>query len=293
TFFEEVARYPKGQVRFTLPGGAQGVAPTTGKIKWYEWVGLAGLALAGVGLAVLTAGASVPATVIFAAGAIAGGVSAAGHLADTVQLGAAPPAGVVLDVAQIASSFASVGALSITVRAGSAAAALANSRYFVPLLATSAGADVVQMVALTDITYQELDKIQKGAGSPEDKQRAMTVLLTQLIVTGALTAMSVRGARNARSLSGRQLEIGEENGAPVLRSSGEHARTPRAGTGRVPEPIPGLYQSIDPSFRPQGWQFHDTGPHPHPQHPGWVQIRTEVVAPNGKTGWIERSYDAA
>ncbi|HZJ64435.1 MAG TPA: hypothetical protein VFD36_13030 [Kofleriaceae bacterium] len=59
------------------------------------------------------------------------------------------------------------------------------------------------------------------------------------------------------------------------------------------EPIPGLYESIDPAFRPQGWQFHDTPPHPHPDHPGWVQIRTEVTAPNGTTGWIERSYDAA
>ncbi|HEY0388956.1 MAG TPA: DUF4157 domain-containing protein, partial [Gaiellales bacterium] len=29
TFFEEVARYPEGEVRYTLPGGAGGVAPTT------------------------------------------------------------------------------------------------------------------------------------------------------------------------------------------------------------------------------------------------------------------------
>src|SRR6185369_10869560 len=83
TFFEEVARYPEGEVRYTLPGGAAGVAPTTGKTKWYEWVGYAGLAIAAVGLALVTAGASIPATVCFAAGALAGGVSAAGHLADT------------------------------------------------------------------------------------------------------------------------------------------------------------------------------------------------------------------
>jgi hypothetical protein len=290
TFFEEVARYPKGSVHYTLPSGGSGVAPTTGKLKWYEWVGIAGLVLAGVGLVVLTAGASVPATVIFATGAVAGGVSAAGHLADSVHLGTATTASVVLDVAQIVSSFASVGALGITVKAGGATAALAGSRWFVPLLTTAASADVVQLVALTDITFSELDKVQKGAGSPEDKQRAMAVLLTQLIVAGGLTALSVQGARNARALVGKPLEIVEENGVPVLRIAGEQAPAP-ATTGRVTEPIPGLYDSIDPSFRPQGWQFRDTPPHPHPDHPQWVQVRTEVTAPNGTSGWIERSYD--
>lgn len=138
TFFEEVARYPAGEVRYTLPDGTAGVAATTGKTKWYEWVGYAGLAIAAVGLAALTAGASVPATVCFAAGALAGGISAGGHLADTAYLGTATTATIVLDVAQIAASFASFGAMTITVRAGSAAAALATSRYFVPLVTASA-----------------------------------------------------------------------------------------------------------------------------------------------------------
>jgi hypothetical protein len=76
TFFEEVARYPEGEVRYTLQGAGSGVAPTTGKTKWYEWAGYAGLAIAAVGLALLSAGASIPATVCFAAGAVTGGVSA-------------------------------------------------------------------------------------------------------------------------------------------------------------------------------------------------------------------------
>ncbi len=221
TFFEEVARYPEGEVRYTLPGGASGVAPTTGKTKWYEWVGYAGLAIAAVGLAFLSAGASIPATVCFAAGAVAGGVSAGGHLVDTARLGTATTATVVLDVAQLVASFASFGAMSITVKAGGAAAALAGSRWFVPLVSTAAGADVVQLVALTDITFAELSKIQNGAGTPEDKQRAMAVLITQLIVVSGLTALSVQGARNARALSGRQLEVVEQNGVKVLRVVGE------------------------------------------------------------------------
>ncbi len=126
-----------------------------------------------------------------------------------------------LDVAQIVASFASFGAMSITVKAGSVAAALAGSRWFVPLVGSAAGADVVQLVALTDITFTELNKIQNGAGAPEDKQRAMAVLVTQLIVVSGLTALSVQGARNTRALAGKPLEVVEQNGVKVLRVVGE------------------------------------------------------------------------
>jgi hypothetical protein len=226
TFFEEVARYPEGEVRFTLPGGGAGAAPTTGKTKWYEWIGYAGLAIAAVGLGLLTAGASIPATVCFAAGAVAGGVSAGGHLVDTARLGTATTATVVLDVAQLVASFASFGAMTITVKAGSAAAALSGSRWFVPLVTTAGSADVVQLVALTDITVGELTRLQNGAGSPEDKQRAMSVLVTQLIVMGGLTALSVQGARGARALAGKQLEVVEQTGVKVLRIAGEAPAEP-------------------------------------------------------------------
>lgn len=228
TFFEEVARYPQGAVRYSLPDGTAGVAATTGKTKWYEWVGYAGLAVAALGLALVTLGASVPATACFAIGAAAGGLSAAGHLVDSSRLGTATTSSVVLDVAQIAASFASLGALNITWRAGGAAALLARSRWFVPLVQTAAAADVVQMVALSDVTFVELTKIQSGPGTPEDKQRAMAVLLTQLAVMGGLTALSVQGARNARALSGQALEIVDQRGANVLRVVGDDAAASHA-----------------------------------------------------------------
>jgi hypothetical protein len=248
TFFEEVARYPEGEVRYTLPAGARGVAPTTGKTKWYEWLGYAGLAIATVGLAFVTAGASVAATVCFAGGALAGGISAGGHLADSFHLGTATTATVVLDVAQIASSFASFGAMSITVRAGGAAAALAGSRYFVPLVGGAAIADSVQVVAMTSVTFTELDKIQRGPGTAEDKQRAMTVMLTQLIVTGGLAAMSVQGARNARILAGQPLELVDQNGVKVLRVVGD----------TTPEPVAGAKPAAADTHSPSG----SSGPKP-------------------------------
>lgn len=238
TFFEEVARYPKGAVHYTLPAGSAGVAPTTGKIKWYEWAGYAGLVLAGVGLALFTGGASVAATVCFAAGAIAGGASAAGHLVDTARLGTATTATVVLDVAQIAASFASFGALSITVRAGGVAAALASSRAFVPLLGTAAAADGVQLVALTDITLTEINKIQNNpAGSAEDKQRAISVLLTQLVVTGSLTVPLGPGraqcARPGRQAAGAHRSERRDGAA---RGGGRAGAGPPPPRGRRPAP---------------------------------------------------------
>ena len=45
TFFEDIARYPEGEVHYTLPSGTAGVATTTGKTKWYEWVGMLALPL--------------------------------------------------------------------------------------------------------------------------------------------------------------------------------------------------------------------------------------------------------
>jgi Domain of unknown function (DUF4157) len=275
TFFEEVARYPEGDVRYTLPSGASGVAPTTGKTKWYEWAAYAGLALVAVGFAALTAGASIPATVCFAAGTLAGGVSAAGHLVDTARLGTATTSSVVLDVAQIVASFASAGAMGITIKAGSAAVALAGSRWFVPLVTIAGTSDGVQLVALTDITATELTKIKNGAGSPEDKQRAMSVLVTQLIVMGGLTALSVRGARDARALAGQQLEVVEQNGVKVLRVAGE----------ATPEPAPHPEPKAPTTA-------HPTAPTPHAETKSPTPAPPTTPAPHSETKPATTSHES-
>jgi hypothetical protein len=145
-----------------------------------------------------------------------------------VRFGTATATTIVLDVAQIVSSFASAGALNLTIKAGGAAAALSGSRWFVPMVTGATLADGVQLVALTDLTRDELLKIQNGAGTAEDKQRATGVLLTQLIVMGSLTALSVKGARDARALAGRQLEVIEQNGVKVLHVAGEPTPEPGA-----------------------------------------------------------------
>ena len=75
----------------------------------------------------------------------------------------------------------------------------------------------------------------------------MAVLLTQLIVAGGLTALSVQGARNARALAGRQLELVEQSGAKVLQAGpdAEHGAesAEHLATGPRPE-LNGLKQDL-------------------------------------------------
>jgi hypothetical protein len=63
----------------------------------------------------------------------------------------------------------------------------------------------------------------------------MAVLLSQLLVTSGLTALSVQGAHNARALAGQPLEVVEQNGVKVLRVVGEDTAAPvghsKAGPG--------------------------------------------------------------
>lgn len=63
---------------------------------------------------------------------------------------------------------------------------------------------------------------------------------------------------------------------------------PTAPKGRVTEPVPGLYDSIDPKTPPAGWKFTDQTRN----SPRGIQITTEVTSPDGKSGWIQRTYDS-
>src|SRR6185503_8760974 len=95
------------------------------------------------------------------------------------------------------------------------------------------------------------NKIQNNpAGSDADKQRAISILLTQLIVTGGLTALSVQGARNVRALSGKPLELIEQNGVKVLRVVGE----------TTPEPV------VHPEKPATGTEHGNTAGHPAVTH---------------------------
>jgi hypothetical protein len=189
---------------------------------------------------------------------------------------------VVVDVAQVVASLASLGAMGLTVKAGSAAGALASSRWFVPLLGASAGADVVQLVAFTDLTLAELDKIEHGAGTHEDKQRAGAVLVTQWLVTGGLTVLSIQGVRNARALAGQPIEITEQNGVKVVRVVGESRPEPALG------PKPEAADTQHPSTGTASKPMNDGGQGAtHPEHQAPVTATSPRAATSqGPDHWL-------
>jgi hypothetical protein len=126
--------------------------------------------------------------------------------------------------------------MSITVKAGGAAA---RSGYFVSFVGGAAAGDVVQLVALSKETVDQLDVINRSHGTADDQQRASSVLIAQLMVTTGLTALSVQGARNLRVPHGPPLELVEHNGVMMLRVAGEvvpesisHAETSVKGSGQ-------------------------------------------------------------
>src|SRR5690606_37403023 len=53
-------------------------------------------------------------------------------------------------------------------------------------------------------------------------------------------------------------------------------------------PVPGLFDSIDPEYRPKGWTFDDER---LVSADGTIQVTTRVSGPNGKRGWLRRIYD--
>ncbi|HEY0481981.1 MAG TPA: hypothetical protein VGD37_30895, partial [Kofleriaceae bacterium] len=88
-------------------------------------------------------------------------------------------------------------------------------------------------------------------GTPEDRQRAMAVLVAQLVVVSGLTALSVQGARNARALAGQPLELVEQNGVKVLRVVGDS----------TPEPVPHPESSAKSSEHSATTNGPPNGPH--------------------------------
>ncbi len=105
--------------------------------------------------------------------------------------------------------------------------------------------------------------------------------------------------RNADETSAprrREQELGTTVRSDVSPASTDSAaagiKQPQANA-RIHDPVPGLYDSIDPNVTPPGWRIVDreAGPAPHPDHPTWIHLVEDVIAPDGSTGWIQRAYD--
>lgn len=205
---------------------------------------------------------------------------------------------------------------------------LAGSRMGTGLVIGRIGTDAAQGILLS---AEYIREYQEVLADPEPKRRTdkLVQLLGKAALSGGLLILSMRGSKadleqlGAQNMKlgklghpGETIDLGETQTEGAVSSAptvDKHAAAPSqvaqaqheteapsqqpkttAGQkkGRVTEPVPGLYDSIDATRNtaPPGWSFHDEIT-PRRDIPGAVQYKTEVVGPEGKTGWIQRVYD--
>jgi hypothetical protein len=137
---------------------------------------------------------------------------------------------------------------------------------------------------------------------PAERIVAQTFMSINVTIAAASFARSEAG-RRARDATESSSAAEHDNHAPKS-SPAETEKSAKPETndrkdtskgapqsGRVTTPVPGLYDSVDPNVTPPGWKFVDDGPHAHEDHPNWVRVITDVRAPDGTGGRIDRSYD--
>jgi hypothetical protein len=87
---------------------------------------------------------------------------------------------------------------------------------------------------------------------------------------------------------GSALEEQQGKKPPVDETQQGEEKQPKLSGGRVEEPVPGLFDSIDPAKVPDGWTIQD-GPI---RTQGELRVlRTDFTGPNGEAGWIERAWN--
>jgi hypothetical protein len=206
--------FPKGVIRYQVPGGVSDQVVCTADKKWYEWVAEIGLALAAIGFALATFGAGTVAVIggyVMAASALAGAVAAGGELYDDYRHDQLTATTVVLNVLQIISGVASAGAIVAgnLVKGAMAAANAADKanwsgrmahvakfadKMYVPLVATGAGADLATVAVMGKDLIDKLDEIDRAGGDADARKRAKMKLIAMTAVMGGITALSVKGS---------------------------------------------------------------------------------------------------
>ncbi|CAM3731609.1 hypothetical protein KIPE111705_22095 [Kibdelosporangium persicum] len=205
--------FPSGVINVQVPGGVAGRVSVRDRMTWKKFFTYLGLGLAAVGLtlaAVASAGvgaAAVPAAWALAGSALAGATAAGIDLAEHIQHDNLDTRTAVLDIAQIVAGLATAGTLAagrIVIAAGAAPAAsrwagawaqvaMLAQRAYVPMAVTAAAADVVTVAVISVDILRQLDEIDRGTASPEERTRAKMLLLVQAATMAGLTALQLKG----------------------------------------------------------------------------------------------------
>jgi hypothetical protein len=231
------AHFIKGVIYYQIPGGRTGRVLTTEKKELSDYFGYAAAALGIAAFVLATGGAgSVIVTACIVGASVAGATAAALDIKENVEQGNIDMGTIALDVVQIITSVAGgLGAVAREVKIAQVALAEARgstlspaakylatnwgglARSFVPLTATAAAGDVVNLLAFTADVPDALNAIDKGPGDSGDRLRAKAMLLGRFAAQGALTVLSVRGSLSEIKSLGK-IELGvTRGGQPIAR----------------------------------------------------------------------------
>lgn len=231
-------RFPKGRLEVALPSGHRRWLTTTEPQTLSSFLTRLGIALAAVGLVLLTGGAGTPAALAFIGAAAAGVGSTLAGMQEKAEQGLLTERDIdqaaVFIAADILSAFsAGLGRIAVVSARAAQAGRTASliGRYVVPLQRAAqasriaaAGADVVSAVVVTGELIRQAELIERSSLSDEEKKAALGRLVLTGLLTVSLTTMSVAGDVKGRM----QLDL-DSTGKPLLRQADEAAEE-AAGT---------------------------------------------------------------
>jgi hypothetical protein len=199
-------KYPKGRFRFEAAGNSLGIdahlheQETTGQNTFDRLssnLSAGGMVALGLGIlaAPITRGRSLQVGLVLSGALTAGG--AAVSLYERLQNAEVSKTGVALDIIAIASSFISAGGAVRALRAGPAVLVANRATKF--LLWTSFIADGVSGLLISAEGIQQIGEILDDEKlKPEQKRAAVVRIITNLVMTGALHAVSAGQMKDLR-----------------------------------------------------------------------------------------------
>jgi hypothetical protein len=289
--------FPKGLIRFQVPGGPSGHVVCRAKKKWYEWAAEIGLALAAVGFALATFGAgtvAVAGSYVMAASMVAGAVAAGGEIYDDYRHGQLDTLRVLLNVLQIASGVASAGAIvagNLVKGAVAAANAVDKANWtgrwaklakladkaYVPLIGAAAAADVSTVAVMGVDLLEKLREIDAAGGDEHQRKLAKASLIAQFVVMGGITALSVKGSLPEITHGKVNIVLDRVGGEVVAYAGGVHI-----GGHALPIPKSELGTAATARWNAPSLEAGVKGPHREWYEKWLVQKEKITFGPNGE-----------
>ncbi len=196
-------RFPEGVLLYQLPDMTVGTVYTHANKSVADWLAEIALALGLITLAIATAGASVPFTLIALGAAFTIG-AAAFRMAELSEHGMLGSKEVMLSVLDIASAVIPVGGaiagkllFSNAIKSGNILRLSQAKQWFILPAAVGLGLDSISLVVMASDAWEDYKKLSdKSQGDSAQNNFAMMQLFSSFIFNGALLLFSVRSGFN-------------------------------------------------------------------------------------------------